>query len=267
VPTVSENKHMWDGDYLWSERGDEWSLPWGTVPMQWYTTIMPRIHNALPAARILEIACGYGRWTQYLKDQCDRLIVVDLSAECIEACKRRFANSKSIEYHVTDGKSLSMVPDRSIDFIFSFDSLVHADRSVLRAYIEQFGRVLSPAGTAFIHHSNLGEYRTKYRLVRAVPKLEGLLRKLGACEFHHWRDAEVTAPFIARLAESNGLTCIVQEMVNWRTRHELIDCISTIVRQDATHGRTPNMFRNDRFMDEVDNAKRLAQHYSASLAK
>ena len=52
-----------------------------------------------------------------------------------------------------------MVADRSVDFAFSFDSLVHADAEVLDAYAAELARTLAPDGVAFIHHSNLGAYR------------------------------------------------------------------------------------------------------------
>ena len=64
---------------------------------------------------MLELAPGFGRATQYLKELCDRLIVVDLSERCIAACRERFAAAHNIEYHINDGTSLAMVPERAID--------------------------------------------------------------------------------------------------------------------------------------------------------
>jgi 16S rRNA A1518/A1519 N6-dimethyltransferase RsmA/KsgA/DIM1 with predicted DNA glycosylase/AP lyase activity len=51
-----------------------------------------RIRSFLLADNILEIAPGQGRWTHYLKDQCKRMWVVDLSQNCMEACKQLFAS-------------------------------------------------------------------------------------------------------------------------------------------------------------------------------
>jgi ubiquinone/menaquinone biosynthesis C-methylase UbiE len=138
MPKLEDNKTRWDGEYHWSDQGDEWSALWGDPTMQWYGTILPRIKSHVPANRIVEIACGYGRWTQYLKDLGQHLVAIDLSEECIQASKQRFAACSNIEYHVNDGKSLDMIPDASVDFVFSFDSLVHADESVITAYLCQF---------------------------------------------------------------------------------------------------------------------------------
>ena len=86
----------------------------GNSELQWHVTVLPRIARFLPAGTILEIAPGFGRWTHYLKDHCRELIVVDLAARCIEACRQRFASASHISYHVNDGKSLEMVHDRGL---------------------------------------------------------------------------------------------------------------------------------------------------------
>src|SRR6478752_7017059 len=110
----------------------------------WFGFVLPRIHAFMPTGTLLEIGPGYGRWTAYLKDLCDRLIGVDLAENCVEACRQRFADVDHAEFHVNDGRSLSMVADGSIDVAFSFDSLVHADDDALNAYVVELARVLAP---------------------------------------------------------------------------------------------------------------------------
>ena len=134
--TISENKRLWT-DYDWQQQGDEWSAEWGTTEILWWGTIRPRIHAFVPTGTILEVAPGVGRCTQYLKDLCQHLTVVDLTDRCIEACKERFSSDSHITYHVNDGKSLEMIPDHSVDFVFSFDSLVHVEADVIEAYLSQ----------------------------------------------------------------------------------------------------------------------------------
>ena len=51
-----------------------------------------------------------------------------------------------------------MIPDGSVDFVFSFDSFVHPDREIVEAYLRQLGAKLKIGGKGFIHHSNFGEY-------------------------------------------------------------------------------------------------------------
>jgi len=154
MPTLAENNRFWGNDYDWKQGGDEWSEVWGGAEMQWYGTLLPRIHKHLPAGTILEIAPGFGRWTHFFADLCERLIVVDMSDKCIDACKQRFQDRSHIQFHVNDGKSLEVIDDNSIDFVFSFDSLVHAEADVVEAYLSQLSRKLKPGGVGFIHHQS-----------------------------------------------------------------------------------------------------------------
>jgi hypothetical protein len=72
---------------------------------------------------------------------------------------------------VNDGRSLDMIEDESIDFVFSFDSLVHADSGTVRSYMLQIARKLRFSGTGFIHHSNLGAYKRWLLAKRVLVKL------------------------------------------------------------------------------------------------
>src|SRR5437868_15472431 len=117
--------------YHWKDAGEEWSAEWGSSQNQWSETILPRIAGMLPAGTILEIGPGYGRWTHYLKDYCQELLIVDRAAECIEACRRRFSSEPRITGFVNQRGSLAMIPDQSIDLIFSFDVFVHIKRDVV----------------------------------------------------------------------------------------------------------------------------------------
>ena len=264
MPSIEENKSLFDGKYNWTNRGDEWSVAWGGPSMQWYGTILPRIKSYIPTNRILEIACGHGRWTQYLKDLCKNLVVIDISAECIQACKQRFSECSHIEYHVNDGTTLDMISDSSVDFVFSFDSLVHAGESVMKAYICQLQRILTNTGVAFIHHSNLGEYDGTYSRIRKIPKLEGLLVRLGLLEKNlHWRDFSVDAKKVERFAEENRLRCLSQEIIPWGTKRMFIDCISTIAKNNSSVNRGNRIFRNRRFMEETRYPLLLSHLYSS----
>jgi ubiquinone/menaquinone biosynthesis C-methylase UbiE len=182
---------MFGQTWSWSQEGDEWSAPWGGTAALWWGSLFPRVRPFLPTETILEIAPGHGRITQFLKDYCHRLVLVDLAEGCIEACRRRFSACSHIEYHVNDGYSLDAVADRSVDFVFSFDSLVHAEADVIRAYVLELARKLKPDSVGFLHHSNLGSYPRAVFLARAVPsaRVQALLRQAFLPNLGHWRSA------------------------------------------------------------------------------
>ena len=242
--------------YDWSQAGEEWSEPWGSSPAQWAGTIFPRIRECLPVNTILEIAPGFGRWTHYLKDFCNELWVVDKSNECIEACQQRFACNSHVRCVLNDGRSLSMIPDGSVDFVFSFDSFVHPDRDVIEGYLRQLGTKLKIGGKGFIHHSNFGQYvnSPRERLPEAITKP---LIKAKILDWAHHRNPSMTAEIFRTLCAQNGLHCLSQELVNWRGRR-LIDCLSLFVRSDSAPVNPTKVIRNPNFMREAARIRRQA---------
>jgi ubiquinone/menaquinone biosynthesis C-methylase UbiE len=255
---------MWDIHYSWPEDGDEWSMAWGGAEPQWFGTLLPRIHPFLPTGTILEIAPGHGRWTHFLKDYCSELVIVDLGAHCIEVCKRRFAACSHITYHVNDGRSLGMLPDRSIDFAFSFDSLVHAEADVIESYLNDLARKLKPNGCGFIHHSHIGAYRHAFSVMSKVPRrLRSRLERHGLLPQDFWRAHSMTAQRFEQLCAGAGLACIGQELVTWNSRI-LTDAFSMFTFNDSIWARPNRVFKNAGFMRAVNYGRQLAQHYARS---
>lgn len=261
MPSLDDNSRQWGQSYGWERDGGEWSGQWGGPDLQWYGTLLPRVHDFVPCGTILEVACGFGRWTHYLRDLATNLIGIDLNESCVEACRERFASSTNVEFHVNDGTSLDVVASGSIDFVFSFDSLVHADASVMAAYVAQLDRVLAPEGAAFLHHSNLGNYQRYLRASR-VKGLGGALRRVGLLEqSNHWRDPSVTAEKVAAAAAANGLACISQELITWRTKRQPIDCLSVIVRKNSARDRPLRTLENRAFSAQGPYLTTLAPLY------
>jgi SAM-dependent methyltransferase len=243
--------------YDWKDAGEEWSEPWGGSAAQWSGAILPRIRDCLPAETILEIGPGFGRWTHYLKDYCQNLCIVDPAVECIEACRRRFAADSRIHCHVNDGRSLSMLPDNSVDFIFSFDSFVHLQRHIVESYLTELRKKLKVGGKGFIHHSNFGEYSDS--LLERLPRwIKRALMKTHILDFSHRRDAQMTADLFCSLCAERGLHCLRQELVNWRG-HRLIDCFSLFVRSDAFQHERTQIVRNPHFMREATRIRAASQ--------
>jgi SAM-dependent methyltransferase len=251
MPSIQQNLRVWSSDKSWESQGEEWSDTWGGAAAQWQWAILPRIGVYLPAHHILEIAPGYGRWSQFLASQGDTLTLVDLSPRCIAACRERFAELGHVRYHVNDGRSLAMLADRTVDFAFSFDSLVHAELPVIESYLRELARVLTPNGVAFLHHSNLGGLGPPGLARRWLPdSLYGALTARGLLPTDHWRAYSVSADLVRDLAVSTGVLCIRQELVNWGC-DRLIDCFSTVTPAGSRWARPMERVTNSGFMAEA----------------
>jgi SAM-dependent methyltransferase len=135
----------------WTIDGHEWSKSFGTTEELWNNEIFDKIKE-FRGKKILEIAPGFGRITQFLSILAGELIIVDLNPLCIEKTRAKLKHHV-LAYFVNDGKSIPKVRDNSQDLVFSFDSFVHMHANVTEDYIKEIYRVLKPGGQAFIHHS------------------------------------------------------------------------------------------------------------------
>lgn len=244
MPSLDVNKRLWKR-YDWSQAGEEWSANWGDTYNLWNAVLLPRIGPFLGAVRAVEIGPGYGRLTAFLKDRCASLVLVDIADNCIEFCRQRFAADTHLEFWVNNGCSLSMLPDASIDVVFSFDSLVHADMEVLTAYLREIERVLKIGGRAMLHHSNLA----------------ALTEPLAGGN-NHLRAPDVSAQSVrAALAHHLGLECRVQELISWDASDRLLDCISSLVRTERPAGAPPEILVNREFFQLAQQLKRISDIY------
>lgn len=272
MPTITENRKKWTV-HDWIRGGHEWS-PGGTragTDMFWWRSIMPRVAAHLPAGTLLEIAPGFGRWTEYLMSRGTRLIAVDVTERCVEMCRERFREKPHAEFHLNDGESLPMVETGAVDFAFSFDSFVHVDAPQVGAYLRELARVLKPGASGFIHHSNLAAY--SHGPSGAFP--EWLTER-------HWRAASVSAAGFRAACRAAGLQCVSQEMINWVGRgaradqHRLpgnqvplTDCFS-VLRKPGSPGvpdRPTLVHVNRRFVDEWRQVQVLAAMYGEAGAE
>ena len=265
MPTIERNLSLW-ANYDWEQEGEEWSSAWGGSEFQWQWTLLPRIHAFIPAATILEIGPGFGRWTNYLKDYCDHLIGVDLSENCIRACQQKFSAHPHMSFHINDGKSLAKIADGTVDFAFSFDSLVHADADVLEAYLTQLARKLRPDGVGFIHHSNLGAYRFYYSVKKMMPRVGSRLWRIGLLDNDGLRSMTMTASLFETYCQRVGLQCISQEIINWASKR-LIDCISIFTPVASKWARPNAIVKNPCFMKEAEYIRRLSRLYRSANEK
>lgn len=239
---INWNVNRWNDVHDWPESGEEWSKSWGTSQHQWQMTIYPRIFNCVPARNVVEIAPGWGRWSRFLLENCSTYLGLDISEKAIDECRKRFCFDKKANFELNNGKSIGAAKDKSVDFIFSMDSLVHAEVDAIEPYIEEFSRCLSEYGTGFIHHSNMGEHNHK------------------SISNHHQRATSVSADVFRDLCLKYNLKCISQEKLNWG-QAETNDCFSLFARAERMDGRETAIIENNNFHLEIEAAARIFKSY------
>lgn len=103
---------------------------------------------------VIDLAAGHGRNSEKLLPLSGKLIVMDIQAGNIEACRKRFEGRPNVEFIVNNGYDLRPVPDNSVTLVYCFDAMVHFEPDVVKQYQADIARVLVKGGRAFLHHSN-----------------------------------------------------------------------------------------------------------------
>ena len=243
MPDLDWNTKTWNSTYDWSQYGEEWSHEWGSSIAQWFSSIYPRIHNFLDCDKMVEIAPGFGRWTKFLISHCHEYYGFDISEQCVQFCQERFSGVDSAKFYLNNGKSLTEITDSSCDFVFSFDSLVHVEMDIISQYIQEILRIITPQGSAFIHHSN---WKEQDRDDSPNP---------------HNRAKSVSAQEVRNAIEKYGGQVFIQEKINWGSL-ECIDCLTLFGKNLSVDSREIIILKNPSFMEEAKLIRSFHEPYN-----
>jgi len=105
-----------------------------------------------PEDTALEIGPGGGRWTRYLLDF-KKLYVVDYHVELLAELKKNFCKP-GMEFIKNNGTDFPGIPERSIDYLFSFGTFVHLDAPIIEIYLANMKKILKPGANAVIQYSD-----------------------------------------------------------------------------------------------------------------
>lgn len=207
MPTLEWNQHNWNDPDRWKK---EWHRGYAlggreAVQRDFLRFVAPLLPSDVKP-RILEIACGMGRFTEFLLEVASYVHAIDIIPHCVESCRQRFPERFTAT--LTDGMTL---PNGEFDLILSYDSLVHADYSVLTAYFEQAQDRLADNGMIGIHHANHPDCSSSRTMV--------------------------TSHMIAQLIHYLPHLALVSQMLFRLSNNVLLDCF-TVARRVANKGST-----------------------------
>lgn len=147
--------------------GEEWGGP------EFADHIVDLVSDYLGAnADVLELGCGGGKFSQRIAPKCRSLLCTDISAAMIEHTRSSLAAcgvDGNVGYHVLNGVDFAGIPSDSLDFIFSYDVLLHLQPQNVFSYLRDARRVLRRNGTIMVHQINLAtesgfrHFRSQYR--------------------------------------------------------------------------------------------------------
>jgi SAM-dependent methyltransferase len=130
--------------------GQEWGLPAEVeeVVGEW---ILPYVDSK---SMVAEIGVGGGRVALLVAPKVSRFIGLDIAPEMLRRAREALHAQNNYDLKLLGTANLP-AELQNLDFIYSFDVMVHTDVHTIWAYVKDFTRVLKPGGHAFIHTSNL----------------------------------------------------------------------------------------------------------------
>jgi SAM-dependent methyltransferase len=98
----------------------------------------------------VEVGCGPGRMTGALAARFDEVIAVDVSPAMLEHAREN-VKAPNVEFRLVSGDRLDGVDQSVADALVCYLVLQHLpSRRVVVSYLEEFARVLTPTGEAFV---------------------------------------------------------------------------------------------------------------------
>lgn len=99
---------------------------------------------------VLDLACGlgYGSHIIYHNSHAKRVIGMDLSESGIEYAQQNYQIDDHVEFSLADAQNIENLPDNSIDFITTFETIEHLPEP--KKYLAELDRVLKPSGRMLI---------------------------------------------------------------------------------------------------------------------
>lgn len=161
----------------------------------------------------VEVGCGPGRMTGVLAERFDRVVAVDVSNGMLERARAAVA-APNVDFRLVSGDRLDSVEGGIADTLVCYLVLQHLpERRVVLSYLREFGRVLSPGGSAFVQLPVLrdGIRPRVWRLARtvAVP-VTGLLRR-GVTKRAAYRGTRLTETELQRGLAEAGLRATARD--------------------------------------------------------
>ncbi len=173
------------------------------------------LFEQLDLSRVLELACGHGRHSEYLLahygSRLGSLVMMDILQSNVDYCNARLGQRENLRVLVNNGVDFQPMPASSLTSIFCYDAMVHFDRQVVRSYLGDAVRVLVPGGKALFHHSNYSFDPDSHFGTNPLAR------------------AFMSKGLFARYAERLGLEVLQQTVFDWGGESGL-DCLTLLAK-------------------------------------
>lgn len=140
-------------------------------------------------ASLLDLGCGWGRWSIAAARTGYRSVGLDPSLDAIRAA-RSVTGQLGLDagYVVGDARSLPFGDD-TFDVVFSYSVLQHFSKQDVRAVLSEAKRILKPGGTVLVELPNV------FGALNVAQQLQRRFREPTGFDVRYWRPSEMQATF------------------------------------------------------------------------
>lgn len=207
ILTPTDHAARWDRDAFFKSGRDE------ILAMM---TDADRLVPGLPRRRALDFGCGIGRLTSALAGHFDEVLGLDIADSMVEAARAQHANLQGCRFEVNLRSDLQHLPAGHFDFVLAWIVLQHMQPALMKQYIAEFIRVLSPGGLLLFQVP--AEAEDPRQLFYDAPVVGGRLKRSlpnGVVRAWRWLQFEIHRQFVPHM-ELYAMTR--DEVVNLVTR-------------------------------------------------
>ena len=105
-----------------------------------------RLVPGLPRRRALDFGCGIGRLTCALAGHFDEVLGLDIADSMVETAREQHGHLPGCRFELNLRADLQHLPTGQFDFVLAWIVLQHMPPALMKQYIAEFIRVLSPGG-------------------------------------------------------------------------------------------------------------------------
>ena len=134
------------------KKGNRWKIDeffqTGVAEIDGLIRYLESLRLELPRQRALDFGCGPGRLSQALATYFDHVDGVDISPSMIALANESNRVPDRVRYYVNDRDDLQLFGSGTFDLVYSSLTLQHVKPPLIRRYLREFFRVLTPNGLA-----------------------------------------------------------------------------------------------------------------------
>lgn len=220
---LGEEDPLWAVYVAADKRGGRWDptqfLETGRADVAASVSWLDEVGAGPRWGRVLDFGCGPGRLSQALAEHADEVVGVDVSPPMLETA-RELDSSGRCTFVLNESQDLRQFTASSFDLVYSELVLQHLPVPVIDGYLEEFVRVLAPAGVALLQCTTRPLWTFKGTVWRTVP---GKLVRLAQKAFLNYpapmRMTRYSPARLRSVVEAAGGSVVATKTVDDRSTH------------------------------------------------